>query len=313
MVKKDFKFPSADGKTDIYGVIWIPDTNPIAILQISHGVTEYILRYEKFAEYLTSRGFVVVGNDDLGHGYSIAPNSAPMYFGPKGSWEWAVKDLHTCYTLTKKQFPDIPYCLLGFSMGSFLVRHFLINYPNDVDAAILMGTGQMASLSLKLGLAVANSEAKKFGEDKPTPKIDSLTFDNYNKIFAPTRTRYDWLCSSNEAIDKYIAEPLRGKSFSSGLFRELLSGMAFTSKQKNIAKMNINLPILLISGDKDPVGGCGKGVKRTYDSFKKAGIHDVSIKLYPNLRHDILHEDCYESVYLDFYKWMLNKLLKKNV
>ena len=302
---KEFYYPSADKKTTIHACMWTPDEQPKGIIQIAHGVTEYIARYAQFAEYFTNKGYVVVGNDHIGHGKSIAEGSKPMYFGPEGSWNFVVKDVKTCMEMTKKEFPDLPYILMGFSLGSFVVRTFLIDYPNEkIDRVILMGTGQMPSIAIKIAKMMANSEAKKAGEENTTPNIHNLTFGTYNKVFTPNRTEYDWLCANEEALDEYIKDSNRGSDFSCGLFRELLNGMLYTAKVKNISKMNKQIPILLVSGDKDPVGDCGKGVKKTYEALNKAGVKNVSMKLYPGDRHDILHEKDKQNVYKDIEEWL---------
>lgn len=304
MKKTEFYYPSADGKTKIHALEWIPEKEPIGILQIMHGVTEYVLRYEDLAEYLTDKGFVVVGNDHLGHGKSIAEGAKPMYFGPKDSWQWVVKDVLTLQKMTKEKYPELSYYMLGFSLGSFVLRTYLIDYPGNLDGAIIMGTGQMAPVAIKIGKFMANKEAKKAGEENSTPAIHQLTFGTYNKIFAPNRTEYDWLCSNEKALDEYIEDPQRGGDFSAGLFRELLDGMLYSSNVKNIKKMDKNLPILLISGEKDPVGDCGKGVKLTKKALEKAGVKDISVKMYPGLRHDILHEEEKDQIYADIYNWL---------
>lgn len=308
MNKNEFYYLSADGKTQIHAVEWIPDEKPKAILQIAHGVTEYILRYEQFAEYLVEKGIMVVGNDHLGHGKSIAKDSEPMYFGPTGSWKWAVEDMYTCTKMIKEKYPEIPYYMLGFSLGSFLLRTYLIEYPKAIDAAIIMGTGETSPVQIALAKFIANKEAKKVGENHTSPMIKKLTFDTYNKFFAPNRTDYDWLCSDNEGLDEYIADPMRGGNLSAGLFREMLSGMKFTSEIKNLKKMNLDTPILFISGDEDPVGEKGKGVIKAYHKFQNIGMKDVEIKLYPKLRHDILHEKCKKEIYEYVYNWIEKKL-----
>lgn len=308
MTKEEFDYLSADGKTKIHAVKWLPEEEPIAVLQIAHGVTEHILRYEEMAQYFTQRGFVVVGNDHLGHGTSIGKDAQPMYFGTTGSWNWVVKDLETCRKLVKKQYPGIPYIVLGFSLGSFAVRTWLIRRPGNVDAAILAGTGQTPPLSIGIAQRIAKNEAKKAGEEYATPMIDKLTFQTYNKKFAPNRTPCDWLCASETSLDAYMSDPLRGEAFSAGLFRELLSGMAFTGKLRNQKQMDKDMPILLISGEDDPVGDFSKGVRRTESSFKKAGMQDVEMRLYPKLRHDILHEDCREEIYAAIWQWIKNKV-----
>lgn len=304
MRKTEFKYMSKDGKTQIHAVEWLPDEQPKAILQISHGVTEYILRYEEFAKYLTGKGIALVGNDHLGHGNSIAEDSEPMYFGPEESWDWVVEDIKTCMDLTKNKYPNIPYYLLGFSLGSFVARTYLIKYKEKLDGAIIVGTGQNLSIQIALAKFIANKECKKVGENHTSPTIKKLTFETYNKLFAPNRTEYDWLCANEKSIDEYIKDPMRGGDMSAGLFREMLSGMSFTANQKNINKIDKDLPILFLSGDKDPVGQQGKGVIRAYKCFEKAGIKNVNIKLYPNLRHDILCEENKQEVFDDIFEFI---------
>lgn len=309
MVKNEFYYLSSDNKTQIHAVEWKPEKKIIGVIQIAHGVTEHILRYEQFAEFFTQKGFVVVGNDHLGHGTSIAKNSKPMYFGPKNSWNFVVQDIETCRKMTKEKYSDIPYVLLGFSLGSFLVRTYLIDYAKEpIDASIIMGTGYIPNFKIAIAKMIANNEAKKVGEENTSSVIKSLTFETYNKLFKPNRTECDWLCSNEKAIDEYLADPLRGKNYSAGLFIELLSGMQYTSNLKNIKKMNKKIPIFLLSGDKDPVGEFGKGVIKTFDILRKAGIENVDIKLYKDLRHDILHEENRNNIYADIYNW-----LEKNI
>ena len=307
MTRNEFTFPSADGKTGIHAVEWLPEGRPRAVLQVSHGVAEYVLRYEPLAEYLTARGFAVAGHDHLGHGGSVAPGGARLYFGPKGSWNWVVDDLYTRYNLLKKQFPDIPLFLLGHSMGSFLARTYLIRYPGTVDGAVIMGTGQMSPALVAAGRAVAALERRRVGEDQASPTVDRLAFGAYNKQFAPNRTGFDWLSLNPENVDRYIADPLCGGSASIGLFREMLGGLRFIAKPGNLKKMNANTPVLFLSGAMDPVGEGGRGVRRAYRSFLKAGARDLSIQLYPELRHEILNEACREDVCHDLYLWLTEK------
>ena len=308
MVRSEFTFPSADGRTSIHAVEWLPDGPVRAVLQISHGVAEYILRYEPFAAYLTERGFAVVGHDHLGHGASVAEGAPRLYFGPRGSWDWVVEDLYTRRCLAGKRFPGVPYFLLGHSMGSFLARTYLIRYPGAVDAAVIMGTGQMSPAIIAGGKAVAVEEARRVGEDRTSPLVDKLAFGAYNKRFAPNRTGFDWLSLNQDNVDRYIADPLCGGNATIGLFREMLGGLSFIAKPENLKRMNLNIPVLFISGEMDPVGDCGKGVKRAYESFRKAGVRDVSLKLYPELRHEILNETCRETVYADILQWLESRI-----
>ena len=308
MVRHEFTFPSADGKTAVHAVEWLPDGPVQAVLQISHGVAEYSLRYEPFAEVLTARGFAVAGHDHLGHGASVSEGAPRLYFGPKGSWNWVVDDLYTRRQLAGRSFPGVPCFLMGHSMGSFLARTYLIRYPGTVDGAIVMGTGQMSPALIAGGKAMAAEEALRVGAQHSSPLVMQLAFGTYNKMFAPNRTGFDWLSVSRENVDRYIQDPLCGENPSIGLFREMLSGLTFIAKPENLRKMNANTPILFISGAMDPVGGCGKGVRRAYRSFQRAGMRNVSLKLYPNLRHEIMNEDCREVVYEDLYEWLCARL-----
>lgn len=308
MVRNEFTFPSADGKTQIHAVEWLPDGDACGVLQISHGVSEYILRYEPFAEFLTEQGFIVVGHDHLGHGGSMSPNSKPMYFGPKGSWNWVVQDIETRRTLAKERFPDLPYFMLGHSMGSFLLRTYLIQHPGKLDGAIIMGTGQMASALIAGGKAVAAVEGLRVGESNASPVVQMLAFGTYNKVFAPNRTGFDWLSVNPVNVDNYIADPLCGRNPSIGLFREMLGGMSFIAKPDELKKMDMTTPVLFISGAMDPVGDCGKGVRYAYNSFLRVGVKDASLKLYPELRHEILCEIDRDTVFRDIHQWLTSKL-----
>lgn len=310
MSKNEFNYKSNDEVTNIHAIKWDVE-NPRAVIQIAHGVTEYIDRYDEFAKYLNDKGIVVVGNDHIGHGKSIEESKGPMYFGKEGSWDFAVEDLFVLYNKTKEDYPNKPYFILGFSLGSFLVRTLLIKHPEIGDGAILMGTGQTSWLNIKLGQMMAKNESKKHGDNAFTEKIDELTFGTYNKKFKPNRTKFDWLCSNEEALDKYMDDPNRGESFSAGLFRELLSGMLYDRDMDNIKKMNQDLPILFLSGGNDPVGDYGKGVTQAHADFKKAGIKNLDIKLYPGLRHDILNEKNKYEVYSDVSNWVDKMLIKK--
>ena len=305
---REFTFLSADGKTAIHAAEWMPEGTPRAVLQIVHGVSEHILRYAPFAEYLTAHGFAVVGHDHLGHGTTAAPGAPRLYFGPKGSWDWVVQDVETLRKLSREQFPGIPYFLLGHSMGSFLARTHLIRHPGVTDGAVIMGTGQMAPLLIKGGRAVAAIESLRVGEEHGSPLVQALSFKTYNKIFAPNRTGFDWLSVNEENVDSYISHPLCGGNPSIGLFREMLWGMGFIAKPEQLKRMDVTTPILFISGGMDPVGDLGKGVERAYESFRAAGVQDVSLKLYPGLRHEILNETERETVYEDVRLWLESKL-----
>ena len=311
MVKREFTFPSADGKTAIHAVEWLPEGAPRAVLQIAHGVSEYVLRYEDFAGYLTERGFAVVGNDHLAHGLSVSDGAPRLYFGPKGSWNWVVEDMEQLRKLTHRQFPNLPYFLLGHSMGSFLTRTYLIRYPGTVKAAVIMGTGWQPQAAITGGLALANAIAAVSGENATSELVTELAFGSYNKLFAPNRTKVDWLSADESNVDDYIADPLCGADATVGLFRQMLHGIRFNQRQSHLRQMDREMPVLFVAGDKDPVGSCGKGVRQTYDAFRSAGMRDCTLKLYPGLRHEILNEKAYTAdITKNIEAWLLSRLEK---
>ena len=223
---------------------------------------------------------------------------------PKGSWSWVVEDLYARRELAGRRYPGLPVFLLGHSMGSFLARTYLIRYPGTVAGAVLMGTGQMPPAVVAAARALAAKEARKAGDARPSPLVNRLAFEAYNRKFAPNRTAYDWLSVRTENVDDYLADPLCGGDPTIGLFREMLGGIAYIEKRENLKRMNRNTPVLFLSGQDDPVGDMGKGVRRAYRSFRRAGVRDVEMKLYPGARHEILNEACGETVCADVYRWL---------
>lgn len=304
MEKQEFSFLSADGKTSIHAAAWIPAVPVRAIVELSHGVSEHILRYEPLASYLTEWGFAVIGHDHLGHGSSVIPGAPRLYLGPPGSWETATRDLDTCRRLARERFGRLPLFLLGHSMGSFLARTYLIRYPGTVDGAILVGTGQMSPAVLAAGSTLARAECRRLGETQISPLVERLAFGPYNKPFSPARTPYDWLSLDPSNVDAYLADPLCGGIPTVGLFRELLNGLRLIRDPRALRNMNLGTPVLFLSGAMDPVGGCGRGVQAAFRSFQRAGVRDVSLRLYPQLRHEILNEACREDVYQDLCQWL---------
>ena len=262
----EFTFLSSDGKTRLHAMQWLPEGTPRAVLQISHGVAEHIGRYDGFARYLNEQGLAVVGHDHLGHGGSLPEGGTPVYFGDGTPWETVVADIQLLHEQLRREFSGVPLCLMGHSMGSFLARSYLIRYPGTLRAAIIMGTGWQPQAKLTGGRAVA-----------------------------------EVVCAAQGPS----ADPLCGADATVGLFRQMLHGIAFNQNPKNLARMDSSLPVLLISGDRDPVGDMGKGVRRTADAFRKAGLSDVTLKLYPGLRHEILNEGpMRQTVYEDIWHWL---------
>jgi len=304
-IVSEYFFPSANGKTLIHVNQWTPVGREIrGVVQIAHGVAEYAKRYEAFASFLCENGFVVVANDHLGHGQSVIENCPMVYLGEEKGWDYLVDDMEQLHQRTAKVFAGKPYFLFGHSMGSFLARTHLIRYPGAVDGCILCGTGHMSSPIVAGGKLIADREIKRLGRKAYSVKADQLAFGAYNKRFAPNRTAFDWLSVNEANVDAYIADPLCGGKTTLGLFRDMLGGIGLICSQSNMAKMDKELPVYFIAGDMDPVGDMGKGVRKAHDCFKKAGLRDVSIKLYHGLRHEILNETTKQYVYRDVLDWL---------
>ena len=303
---QEFTFLSTDGKTTLHGMEWVPEGRDIVgVLQIAHGVAEYIARYDHFARFLNEQGVAVVGNDHLGHGKSIAPGATPIYFGDGNTWDTVVDDLYTLHLRIKDKFPGVPLFLMGHSMGSFLARTYLIRYPGTVQAAIIMGTGWQPEIMLTGGLTMAGTIARRSGESATSDMVTNLAFGSYNKAFAPNRTPVDWLSVDTDNVDRYIADPLCGLPATVGLFRQMLTGIRFNQRPDNLRKMDKDMPILFISGEQDPVGGMMKGVVRSRDAFLAAGVKDVTLLSYAGLRHEILNEKAQQqTVYNDIWSWL---------
>lgn len=302
----EFTFLSSDGKTQLHGMLWEPEGVAVrAVLQICHGVAEHIARYDGFARALNEQGIVVAGHDHLGHGKSLPEGGTPVYFGQGSTWNTVVDDIYILHQRLKQRYPDVPLCIMGHSMGSFLTRTYLIRYPGTVKAAVIMGTGWQPQAAITGGLALANAIAAVSGENATSELVTELAFGSYNKLFAPNRTKVDWLSADESNVDDYIADPLCGADATVGLFRQMLRGLRFNQTPGNIDRMDKNAPILLIAGQDDPVGNMGAGVRRTHDAFKRAGIKDVTLKLYPGLRHEILNEAAMrDTVYGDIGAWL---------
>ena len=287
MIKKNYKINGADN-IPVPITLWIPDGSTRCILHITHGMTEHIGRYEELAKKLSEQGIVTAGFDLPGHGENSGdPICASI--GQSG-WKDTLNNMKLLNQELKSMYPQLPLCMLGFSLGSFLLRDFLQENSYNVDAAIIMGTGYQPSFILRILKRVIKSQINKVGFDKTSPLVKKLSFETYNKKFRPGQTEVDWLCSDKSEREIYLNDPLCKKCISAGLFWQLLDGMERTGNVKNYKNWNKDLPVLLLSGAEDPVGNEGKGVMAVADQMKNSGLANVRTVLVPAGRHDILHE-----------------------
>lgn len=303
---KEYQLPSK-GKGTLHCCKWEPEGEVRGVVQIIHGIAEYIARYDALAAYLTGHGFVVVGEDHMGHGGSISDDTVQGYF--YGGWLNAVDDAYSLCRKTKAEYPGKPYYIYGHSMGSFMARTILYRYPDAGFAgALISGTGWQPKPVLNVGLAVCKLAAKKQGDTACSDTVKKLMFGGYTKGYENPRTDLDWLSRDAAVVDKYLADPLCGFDATIGLSMAMLGGMKLNEEKANLAKMPKKLPVLFFAGDQDPVGSNGKGVKKTYAAFRKAGMENVAIKLYKDGRHEMHNELNKEEVYADILNFLEKQL-----
>lgn len=303
-MRDEFYFPSKDGNTEIHTMEWKPEGEVRAVLQICHGMMEYIRRYDEFAEFLCEHGYYVVGNDHLGHGKSIQAKSEYGFFNEKYGNACVLGDMHTLRQRTEKKYPGVPYFMLGHSMGSSLLRQYIQMYGNGLSGAVLMGTvADHKKAALLFGKRLCRVMAAFRGWHYRSKMVDNLVLGAYNKKFKPARTRADWITSDNENLDMYVADPLCSFMSTVNAYYNVFSGMIGIQRKESVYMIPKGLPVLFVSGADDPVGEFGKGVRKIYEKYRAAGIRDVTLRLYTGDRHEILNETDRDQVYKDLLGW----------
>ncbi len=303
-MKREFFYPSKDGLTQIHAIEWTPDGEVCGVLQIAHGMVEFIDRYDRFATFLASNGFCVVGNDHLGHGRSVTDETQLGYFAKHDGNFCVLGDMQQLREDTQKKYPGVPYFLLGHSMGSFLTRQFIEKYGAGLSGAIVMGTGYQPNATLDLGIALTAVFQQARGGHFRSTMINNMALGSYNKTFEPARTKSDWLTKDEAIVDAYEANPLNQFLFTVNGYYNLFRGMRYAQRQVNLDKIPKDLPILVVSGQNDPVGDFGKGPKIVAESYRETGIKDVTLKLFPDDRHEILNETDKEAVDAYLLDWL---------
>ena len=307
MIRKEYTVPSKSDVADIYARCWMPADGVKAIFQISHGMAEHGERYEDFASYLCEKGFAVVVEDHMGHGKSISTDDDLGYFGENNGWDALVEDERAVTELVKADFPDVPIIFFGHSMGSFVAREYILRYGTDerIKGAIFCGTsGKNPAAAIAIHLADAIAKTK--GGRHRSEFINKMAFSPYN-MKTEKRTAFDWLSTDKSQIDKYVDDKYCGFVFTAAGYKDLFTILTKISGKDWYAKLP-KLPILLSAGDMDPVGNYGKGVKQVYNDLIQAGQKDVTIKLYPGMRHEVLNEVENKRVYEDIAAWSLSKI-----
>lgn len=307
---REFTFPSADGIHQVHGAEWLPSVGtPKAVLHLVHGISEYILRYDDFARFMADRGIAVVGSDHLGHGTTAAGRHEHGFIAHADGWNHLAQDVRALRVMMGEKYPTLPYFLLGHSMGSFVARTYLIRWPGTLTGCILSGTGQEPPALVALGKTLAGVFCRVNGPNSRSKLITNLSTGAYNKKFAPNRTGADWISRDTDMVNAYVSDPLCRFVPTVGMFRDMMGGLQFICAKDNLAKMSKDTPIWLFSGDKDPVGGMGEGVKKVAGFFRGAGVKEVTVTLYPDGRHEMLNEINRGEVYRDVLAWVERHLL----
>ena len=303
-MRQDFWYPSK-GAGNIHACRWLPEGKPKAIVQLVHGIAEFAERYENFASFLAEQGFLVVAEDHMGHGQSVNGDGIRGYF--HGGWFTAVADTMQLMEDTKAANPDLPYILFGHSMGSFLVRSILAKYPESgTSCAILSGTCWQPPAAMPAVVKVMETACKLLDETKPSEKLQKLVFGAYNSRVEHPQSPMDWVSRDRKVV---AAHPMNhGFRPTAGLLRDMMMGLQFVEQAEHLANMKKDLPIFFLAGGDDPVGNYGKGIHTCAKAFQKAGMEDVSVKIYPLFRHEILNEINKENVYQDVIRWLNTRI-----
>lgn len=290
-------------QTPVYVHHWSPDSPPKAVVQIAHGMAEHSARYERFAQALTDAGYEVYAGDHRGHGQTAGPQDVG-YFADEHGFDTVVDDMHALTLRIKDDHPDLPVFLFGHSMGSFLSRSYVTRYGSELAGLVLSGTGGSAGLLGKAGRGIAGAQARIKGRRHPSGLMNTLTFGQYNAQFKPARTDFDWLSRDPAEVDKYVADPKCGELFTVGFYADLLHGLERVNDVKEVSSTPADLPILLVSGSKDPVGGKdAKGVREVAARLRTVGVREVTTTIYPEARHELLNETNRDEVTADLIEW----------
>ncbi len=299
--KMDKRILSSDQKNTLVGVMYIPDGDIRGIFHLVHGMTEYIDRYKPLFENLASAGYLCVGFDNLGHG-NTAKDGDLGFIAYKNGWSYLVDDVKIFADNVKSEYPNLPYLLMGHSMGSFITRVAVSKYPNLADKYICCGTAG-SNPAASVGILLCNIIKLLRGARAVSPFLENIAFGSYNKRF-DGNTKYEWLTKDREIIKKYAADKFCTFHFTVSALHDLMTLLKLCNGKKCFNDTKNDLPILLIAGDMDPVGNYGKGVKQVYNNYKLSGKSDTTMILYENCRHEIHNDTCCEQMTKDILKFI---------
>lgn len=307
---REMSFPSSDGKNTIHAEVYEPKDGRIrGVVQISHGMIDYVARYEGLADFLTGHGFVVAGNDHLGHGQSVKDSSDFGYFADRDGYKLVVEDLYRMNRILKEEYPGVPLFLFGHSMGSFMARLYAVKYPESVDGIVIHGTGGKNPL-LTLGKAVINTLKIFFGARHRSKLVTALAFGSYNSTYPKEEGINAWLTRDLQRVNGRKDDERTNFIFTLSGYNDLFSALGESNSDDWYSSYPIYLPTLVMSGEDDPVGNYGKGVREVYDGLSGAGVMNLRLKLYEGARHELFNEINREEVLADILEWLTSLLVK---
>lgn len=302
-MKTETLFLNMDDGAENYIRRWAQVEKPQGVVQIAHGMAEHSARYDRFARFCNELDFIVVANDHRGHGQTGEKAGVVGYFAEENGFDRVVDDLYDIHRWLKKEYPQLPMFLMGHSMGSFLVRRYLQKYGQTIQGAILMGSGGHPGFALKVGRFIARRQMRK-DPTRPSKLLDKMSFGSYNRGVKNPETKFDWLSRDTREVQKYIEDPYCGMVCSSGFFYDLFTGLEQIHDPALITQVPKDLPILVVSGEADPVGSYGAGIAQFVGQLKAQGMDNVETKLYEGARHELLNEINKEEVMEDLGRWL---------
>jgi alpha-beta hydrolase superfamily lysophospholipase len=303
MAATSFTVGAADG-VEVFVRRWAPDVAPRAAVQIAHGLAEHGERYARLAGALTAAGYIVYASDHRGHGRTAARADDLGFFAPARGWDRVIDDLEQVRQRIVREHPDMPLVLIGHSMGSFLAQHLLSEDGVAFAGIVLSGTGGKPSVLAAVGRLIARLERLRLGPRGRSRLLQAFSFGAFNKQFAPARTPFDWLSRDPAEVDKYIADPLCGFAASVQLWIDLLDALGNVTSAARQARIPKRLPIYVIAGSNDPVGGNGKSVQQLLDAYRTAGLEGVAHRFYDGARHELFNETNRDEVTRDLIQWL---------
>ncbi|WP_040213358.1 alpha/beta hydrolase [Clostridium polynesiense] len=304
MKEETFKIKGSEDNL-LYLYKWTPErNNPTGIVQIAHGMAEHAARYRYFAQKLCEVGYIVYANDHRGHGQTAGDVEELGYLGEGNGFRAMVEDLHMVNRYIRQKEDNLPIVLFGHSMGSFISQRYIQLYGDTVNKVVLSGSNGQVNFLADVGIFISFLEMKLKGRKAKSPLMDKLIFGGFNKKFMPAATPFAWITSDEEELQKYLNDPYAGFVCTTSFYHYLLRGLKERQKKENLSKVPKEMPILLVSGDEDPVGYFGKGVKNLYQMYKDAQVKNVEMKLYPKGRHEILNEVNKDEVIEDIITWL---------